>query len=72
MTPTVVLTSSDRCDRCGARAYVLLGVSVAGGGERELTLCAHDFRKHESKLQKSGVRILIDQRRELQMESSPV
>jgi hypothetical protein len=72
MTTPVVLTSSDRCDRCGARAYVLLGVSGPDGRERELSLCAHDFRKHERQLLRSGVRVLTDQRGELQREISYV
>jgi hypothetical protein len=66
---TTVLSSADRCDRCGAQAYVLLSVFVPDSGNRELLLCAHHYRKHESQLVNSGVRVLLDQRRELQLES---
>jgi hypothetical protein len=36
------LTASDRCDRCGAQAYVR--VTLTKGGE--LLFCAHHARKH--------------------------
>lgn len=67
---TVALTTIDRCDRCGAQAYVLLSVFVPDSGERELLLCAHDFRAHEHQLAHSGVRVILDQRRQLEKESS--
>ena len=41
------LTVADRCDRCGARAYVR--VTLPGGGE--LLFCAHHGREHLPKLQ---------------------
>jgi hypothetical protein len=44
-TPT--LTSNDRCDACGAQAYVR--VELAAGGE--LNFCAHHARKHGSALE---------------------
>lgn len=40
------LTSSDRCDRCGAAATIR-AVLPSGG---ELLFCGHHARKHESKL----------------------
>ena len=40
------LTAADRCDRCGARAYVR--VTLPGGGE--LLFCAHHGRAHEGAL----------------------
>ncbi len=36
------LTAADRCDRCGAQAYVR--ASLHGGGE--LLFCAHHGREH--------------------------
>jgi hypothetical protein len=39
---TPALTASDRCDRCGAQAY--LRVELASGGE--LLFCAHHARQH--------------------------
>jgi len=41
------LTAADRCDRCGARAYVLVRL-ISGG---ELLFCAHHGREHLPKLQ---------------------
>ena len=67
---TVALTPADRCDRCGAQAYVLLSVFVPDAGDRELCLCAHDFRQHERQLVHSGVRVILDQRRQLQKQAS--
>ncbi len=50
MTPTLTqqpaLLATDRCDRCGAQAYVR--VTLAGGGD--LLFCAHHFREHEDRL----------------------
>ena len=40
------LTAVDRCDRCGAQAY--LRVSLQGGGE--LLFCAHHAREHGDRL----------------------
>jgi hypothetical protein len=39
---SVPITASDRCDRCGARAYIR--VTLPGGGE--LLFCAHHGRAH--------------------------
>lgn len=40
------LTAADRCDRCGAQAYIR--VTMPSGGE--LLFCAHHGRAHEAKL----------------------
>jgi len=40
------LSVADRCDRCGARAYIR--VTLPGGGE--LLFCAHHGRAHEGAL----------------------
>ena len=42
VAPAAALTASDRCDRCGAQAY--LRVELQGGGE--LHFCAHHAREH--------------------------
>jgi hypothetical protein len=46
LAPTKPLTVADRCDRCGAQAYVR-AVLVGGG---DLLFCAHHGRKYEEKL----------------------
>jgi hypothetical protein len=40
------LTAADRCDRCGAQAYIR--VTLPSGGE--LLFCAHHGRAHEARL----------------------
>ncbi|WP_374625586.1 hypothetical protein [Aeromicrobium sp. 50.2.37] len=47
------LNATDRCDRCGAQAYVR--VELAGGAE--LLFCAHHAREHEDKLREVAVSI---------------
>jgi hypothetical protein len=47
------LSASDRCDRCGAQAYVR--VVLAGGGE--LLFCNHHYGEHEGKLAKVAVAV---------------
>jgi len=47
------LTAVDRCDRCGARAYVR--VLLPSG--RELLFCAHHNRQYASALTKVAVEI---------------
>lgn len=39
------LTAADRCDACGAQAYIRVVVNNS-----ELLFCAHHGRKHEEKL----------------------
>lgn len=58
MNTTMVpsLTSADRCDRCGARAY--FRAVLASGGE--LLFCAHHGRKHLPALQ-DRCREIIDE-----------
>jgi hypothetical protein len=47
------LTATDRCDRCGAQAY--LRVELATGGE--LLFCAHHAREHGDKLRAIAVNV---------------
>lgn len=47
------LSAIDRCDRCGAQAYVR--VELAGGAE--LLFCAHHARQHEDKLREVAIMI---------------
>ena len=54
MTPTLAqaptLSAMDRCDRCGAQAYVRVVLNAGG----ELLFCAHHFREHEDRLRASA------------------
>ncbi len=47
------LTAADRCDRCGAQAY--LRVELASG--LELLFCAHHAREHGEKLREVAVSV---------------
>ncbi|MFD6906449.1 hypothetical protein [Streptomyces sp. NPDC060077] len=53
LTPASPLTAADRCDRCGAQAY--LRVVLLSGGE--LLFCAHHGRKFEPELKKIAAEI---------------
>jgi len=46
LATTTSLTASDRCDRCGAQAYIRVVLS----GGNELLFCAHHGRQYELKL----------------------
>jgi ribosomal protein L37E len=45
------LTATDRCDRCGAQAYIR--ATLASGGE--LLFCAHHGHAHETRLREMSV-----------------
>jgi hypothetical protein len=51
LAPT--LTAADRCDRCGAQAFVR--VQLASGGE--LLFCAHHAREHAPALEAAGASV---------------
>jgi hypothetical protein len=48
------LTAVDRCDRCGAQAY--LRVELQTGGE--LLFCAHHAREHGEKLREIAANVI--------------
>ena len=52
-TITEPLTAADRCDRCGAQAY--LRVTLNSGGE--LFFCGHHGRAHSAKLNQVALKI---------------
>ncbi|MES2171845.1 MAG: hypothetical protein V4479_14180 [Actinomycetota bacterium] len=45
LTSAHELTASDRCDSCGAQAYIRVSI-----GESELLFCAHHGKKYQEKL----------------------
>lgn len=55
------LTLMDRCDHCGAQAFVAVAVPTAAA-ELPLLLCGHHYRKHEDALTLSGARVALDKR----------
>lgn len=60
------LTAADRCDRCGAQAY--LRVELQSGGE--LLFCAHHAREHGDKLKEIAVNV-IDETHKLSSTPAP-
>jgi hypothetical protein len=58
MTPTAppMLTSHDRCDRCGAAAKVRALLRTQG----ELLFCGHHAREHARRLQDIGAVLIPD------------
>ncbi len=62
MTTTIAaspLTAADRCDRCGAQAYV----RTTMGSGFDLLLCAHHFHENESRLREIAVSIQDESQR---------
>jgi hypothetical protein len=62
MTPTLipdtvaaVLTVTDRCDRCGARASSR--VTLTGGGE--LFFCGHHTRRYDQALRAADAEVVV-------------
>ncbi len=53
VAPRADLTAADRCDRCGAQAY--LRVEMPSGAE--LYFCAHHGREHEDALRQVAATI---------------
>lgn len=60
------LTAADRCDRCGAQAY--LRVELQTGGE--LLFCAHHAREHGDKLREIAVNV-VDETHKLVSQGTP-
>ncbi len=54
LAPSSPLTAADRCDRCGAQAYVRVRL-VSGG---ELLFCVHHAKKFDTELKKVAVEII--------------
>ena len=51
---SAALSAADRCDRCGAQAY--LRVELQSGGE--LLFCAHHAREHGDKLKEIAANVV--------------
>jgi hypothetical protein len=56
MTSSDVLTANDRCDRCGAQAYVEVRLDAGS-----LLFCAHHYRQFEGPL-RSMTDVVADER----------
>jgi hypothetical protein len=61
------LTAADRCDRCGAQAYVR--VTLPAGSE--LSFCAHHGREYAPKLRELDAEILDESERLDAVQTAP-
>jgi len=59
VAPSSALSAADRCDRCGAQAY--LKVELQSGGE--LLFCAHHAREHGDKLREVAAHVVDETER---------
>ena len=58
-TGSAALSAADRCDRCGAQAY--LKVELLSGGE--LLFCAHHAREHGDALKAVAANVIDESHR---------
>lgn len=69
MTTTVLapeLSATDRCDRCGAQAYVR--VVLPGGAD--LQFCAHHWSRHEDALRPQAEQVIDETHRLMESPAS--
>jgi len=68
MTPaTADLTRADRCDRCGAQAFVRAVLPAADG--LQLLFCGHHYRDNELSLIAAGA-LVLDQRHRIDEQAA--
>lgn len=65
-----MLKPTDHCDRCGARGFVLVGHSTAGGDFHSLVFCGHHYRRFEPWFASRGW-IVVDERDRINAKPSP-
>lgn len=69
--PTIELTLLDRCDRCGAQAFVRASVMVGDIDKMvDLLFCGHHFADNEAKLRDTALHIQ-DEREKINTAPSP-
>jgi hypothetical protein len=61
MTGSVILTASDRCDRCGSQANVQGRVSAG-----TVLFCAHHYRQFEARLRTMTTTVHDERQRQRQ------
>ena len=67
VAPPAALNTADRCDRCGAQAFVR--AELTNGGE--LLFCAHHGLEHEAKFREVAL-VIHDESGRLSAESEAV
>ena len=61
-----VLNHSDRCDACGAQAFIWVNMPNSKNG---LLYCGHHFNKYEAKLREYAIEI-FDERYKINLKAS--
>ena len=56
-TDTMLLNAADRCDQCGAQAFVRIEFMAEQGKRKELYLCGHHYHRGEEKIRRTAVSI---------------
>lgn len=56
LSTVVPLALQDRCDRCGAQAFVRVSI-LAEPGPIDLEFCGHHYAQHEEKLREIALSI---------------
>lgn len=54
---TALLNASDRCDQCGAQAYVRIEFAPRPNRRMELFLCGHHYHRGEVKIRQTATAI---------------
>jgi hypothetical protein len=67
LTATTTMSAEDRCDGCGAQAYVRVRL-VTGG---ELLFCGHHWGRHSDALKAQAVEVVDETDRLTEVASSP-
>lgn len=65
-SPTNILTNADRCDQCGAQAFIWVNMPDSQSG---LLFCIHHFNRNESKLRTVAIDF-IDERYKINVRPS--
>lgn len=55
--PDQPLNLADRCDRCGAQAFVRTSILSSEGNPTTLQFCAHHFASNEAKLREIALHV---------------
>lgn len=65
-TPSNILTNADRCDQCGAQAFIWVNMPDSQNG---LLYCVHHFNRNEAALRKVAIDF-IDERHKVNAKAS--
>ena len=67
LAPSELLSAADRCDGCGAQAYVR--VTLVGGGD--LLFCGHHWNRHAEALHPKAAEVFDETDRLVDVVAAP-